>query len=728
MRFVVQYFSRADDRWYRLAAGGDSGYLSIGKGRKPRAVRPLAADRAAPPASRCCCAAGSTSSGALKGDVVRSASALTRKGHRSNTGDDPEGYSASTCTITSTEPLGASYAGPNSRGSLEITPVTPQRSSSAIRCRVVDGPGVELAAGGADRGGQARRDEPVVRHERVDLAAADAVGGDARQRAPHVRQDGQRGQHRDRVGERVAAHPRQRPAQAQLGMAGAQERQRGVLHRRDERALAQAVVAQRGGDALLVAAGLHVDDELDAVVDGVGEVREPLLEGVRAGARRRPPSRGRAAARRCRRDARAGRRTRSCRRRARARRRRTRTCCRARCGRRPCARRGASRPAPAAVAALTTGIPSHQYVSRLSSPWPRLRIGAPQRGQGRPAFAVHDAVQVLHPVQRGLLHPRARRADDRQRLVVADRARRPPRVDRAPRSSPRTSTGCRSPRSCAGRAARRRSRASGRRRAGARGTPARRARARGCPARASPGAGRSACATRSAARAPARRTGRPRPSCVRSTSQARRCARRQRWPSRYVPQEPVMRRCEWIARSPSKCTKRCLPCASTRVTARPASFSGQRSPRRRGLGCAISGTRPYDERADPARGVVDRVALGHGFVQSRAGDALDERPSTRSGAIVGAPHVERGVRVGDLALPGVPATLVRPGDAQEVAAVVAWCYAHDVAIVPVGGRSGLAGGAAVVDTGAGRSRCRSSGCGPCARSSPSCGGWRPRPA
>ena len=48
----------------------------------------------------------------------------------------------------------------------------------------------------------------------------------------------------------------------------------------------------------------------------------------------------------------------------------------------------------------------------------------------------------------------------------------------------------------------------------------------------------------------------------------------------------------------------------------------------------------------------------------------------------------------------MPATLVRPGDAEEVAAVVAWCYAHDVAIVPVGGRSGLAGGAAVVDTGA----------------------------
>ncbi len=62
--------------------------------------------------------------------------------------------------------------------------------------------------------------------------------------------------------------------------------------------------------------------------------------------------------------------------------------------------------------------------------------------------------------------------------------------------------------------------------------------------------------------------------------------------------------------------------------------------------------------------------------------------------IVGAPHLERGATVGDRVLTGRAAALVHPGDADEVAAVVAWCYAHDVAIVPVGGGSGLAGGAA----------------------------------
>ena len=64
--------------------------------------------------------------------------------------------------------------------------------------------------------------------------------------------------------------------------------------------------------------------------------------------------------------------------------------------------------------------------------------------------------------------------------------------------------------------------------------------------------------------------------------------------------------------------------------------------------------------------------------------------------LVGPDHVEAGAATGDVAVAGVPATLVRPADAAQVCAVVAWCYEHDVAIVPVGGRSGLAGGAAVL--------------------------------
>src|SRR5918997_1492117 len=65
--------------------------------------------------------------------------------------------------------------------------------------------------------------------------------------------------------------------------------------------------------------------------------------------------------------------------------------------------------------------------------------------------------------------------------------------------------------------------------------------------------------------------------------------------------------------------------------------------------------------------------------------------------IVGPAYVEAGAVVEDRAVAGVPCVLTRPGSAAEVAAVVAWCYEHDVAIVPVGGRSGLAGGATVLD-------------------------------
>ena len=69
-------------------------------------------------------------------------------------------------------------------------------------------------------------------------------------------------------------------------------------------------------------------------------------------------------------------------------------------------------------------------------------------------------------------------------------------------------------------------------------------------------------------------------------------------------------------------------------------------------------------------------------------------------AIVGAAHVERDAPLADASgLSGTVAALVRPGDAAEVAAVVAWAYANDVPIVPVGGRSGYAGG--IVPEGAG---------------------------
>src|SRR5215218_4288687 len=67
-------------------------------------------------------------------------------------------------------------------------------------------------------------------------------------------------------------------------------------------------------------------------------------------------------------------------------------------------------------------------------------------------------------------------------------------------------------------------------------------------------------------------------------------------------------------------------------------------------------------------------------------------------ALVGADHVERDVLLQDASgLRGSVDVLVAPGDAGAVAAVVAWCYERDVAMIPVGGRSGYSGGIVPVD-------------------------------
>ncbi|GAC1486756.1 MAG: FAD-linked oxidase C-terminal domain-containing protein [Solirubrobacteraceae bacterium] len=65
--------------------------------------------------------------------------------------------------------------------------------------------------------------------------------------------------------------------------------------------------------------------------------------------------------------------------------------------------------------------------------------------------------------------------------------------------------------------------------------------------------------------------------------------------------------------------------------------------------------------------------------------------------LIGSEHVLDARRLSDASesrgISGTPRALVRPGSAAEVAAVLAWCYAHDVALVPRGGATGFSGGA-----------------------------------
>ncbi len=68
--------------------------------------------------------------------------------------------------------------------------------------------------------------------------------------------------------------------------------------------------------------------------------------------------------------------------------------------------------------------------------------------------------------------------------------------------------------------------------------------------------------------------------------------------------------------------------------------------------------------------------------------------------IVGPEHVERDVWLEDASgSGGLASLLARPGSAAEVRELVAWAYGHDVAIVPVGGATGLSGGIAPVADG-----------------------------
>ncbi|HEY2570603.1 MAG TPA: FAD-linked oxidase C-terminal domain-containing protein [Solirubrobacteraceae bacterium] len=77
------------------------------------------------------------------------------------------------------------------------------------------------------------------------------------------------------------------------------------------------------------------------------------------------------------------------------------------------------------------------------------------------------------------------------------------------------------------------------------------------------------------------------------------------------------------------------------------------------------------------------------------------------GRMIGADHVLAAPRDSpynsDMArrrnLHGRADAVALPGDAQEVAQVVRWCYAHDVAIVPRGGGTGLTGGAVPTEGG-----------------------------
>jgi hypothetical protein len=100
MRFQVQFLAAADGRWRDVPASGDSGFVYVGPA-DDKARQAGRSFRISPKRGERVLLRGRVSfEWRVKGDVVRRATAGTRRGHRSSAGSDPPDYSASTCLIT----------------------------------------------------------------------------------------------------------------------------------------------------------------------------------------------------------------------------------------------------------------------------------------------------------------------------------------------------------------------------------------------------------------------------------------------------------------------------------------------------------------------------------------------------------------------------------------------------------------------------------------------------
>ncbi|MEA2182998.1 MAG: hypothetical protein QOF69_2183 [Solirubrobacteraceae bacterium] len=100
MRFRVEYLSEEDHRWHDVTEGGDSGFVPVGSARN-KARQGGRSFRINPKNGKPVVLRGRVSfEWRLRGDVVRRASARTRKGYESSAAADPPGYTAATCTIS----------------------------------------------------------------------------------------------------------------------------------------------------------------------------------------------------------------------------------------------------------------------------------------------------------------------------------------------------------------------------------------------------------------------------------------------------------------------------------------------------------------------------------------------------------------------------------------------------------------------------------------------------
>ena len=244
---------------------------------------------------------------------------------------------------------------------------------------------------------------------------------------------------------------------------------------------------------------------------------------------------------------------------------------------------------------------------------------------------------------------------------------------------------------------------------------ARRARGPGCRVPARRSAGRCGRGRRSSARAPGRRTGPPHGRRARSRARRGAGCRRQRAPARV----DAPRRRSSAGANGSSARPRSAGTGACRgrrrcVTARPASRSSQRSrAEARVRGAQLVGDVALEDGPDAVRRVVDGVAFGHGAraegTASRPRRVRDlrrahssapgswARTSPRATTRRTSPTRRRSARSA-----ARPTRSCCPADAAQVAAVVAWCHEHGVAVSRAAAGTGWAGGAVPHGTRRGR--------------------------
>jgi len=100
MRFRVQYYAAAADRWKFVRENGDSGFVKVGSAKFKARQGGQLFTIPPPPGASFKLRGFVTFQWRLKKKVVRTTTRVSTAGHHSSSGSDPDGYSSDTCVIS----------------------------------------------------------------------------------------------------------------------------------------------------------------------------------------------------------------------------------------------------------------------------------------------------------------------------------------------------------------------------------------------------------------------------------------------------------------------------------------------------------------------------------------------------------------------------------------------------------------------------------------------------